>query len=174
MLRWGLLPFWAKDPGIGNRMINARMETVAEKPSFRAAYRQRRCLVLADGFYEWKQDDGGKTPYFVSLANGTPFAFAALWENWQARDSDENVQSTALITTAANDFMAAVHHRMPVILQPDTADRWLAGDNAVLADVAGKSPELRAWPVNRRVNNARNDDADLTTRQDPTGQDSLH
>ncbi|MDA1063904.1 MAG: SOS response-associated peptidase, partial [Proteobacteria bacterium] len=157
MLRWGLLPFWAKDPGIGNRMINARMETVAEKPSFRAAYRQRRCLVLADGFYEWKQDDGGKTPYFVSLANGTPFAFAALWENWQARDSDENVQSTALITTAANDFMAAVHHRMPIILQPDTADRWLAGDNAVLADVSGNSPELRAWPVNRRVNNARND-----------------
>jgi putative SOS response-associated peptidase YedK len=166
MLRWGLLPFWAKDPAVGNRMINARAETVAEKPSFRAAYRQRRCLVLADGFYEWKQENGSKTPYFISLANAAPFAFAGLWENWQSRETGESIQSTAMITTEANDFMAAVHHRMPIILQPDTADRWLSGDNNVLDDVAADAPELQAWPVDRRVNNARNDDADLLSRQD--------
>jgi len=166
MLRWGLVPFWAKDPAIGNRMINARAETVAEKPSFRAAYRQRRCLVLADGFYEWQQAAGGKTPYYISQASGEPFAFAGLWESWQAKDSAEVLQTTALITTAANDFMATVHNRMPIILRPATADRWLAGDNQVLADVAANSPELRAWPVDRRVNNARNEGADLIIRQD--------
>ena len=165
MLRWGLLPFWAKDPSIGNRLINARAETVAEKPSFRAAYRHRRCLVLADGFYEWKLESGVKTPYFISLADGAPFAFAGLWENWQDKHSGESIQSTALITTAANEFMAAVHHRMPVILQPDTADRWLGGDNALLDEVTSDAPALQAWRVDRRVNNARNDDAGLITRQ---------
>ncbi|MGI9271130.1 MAG: SOS response-associated peptidase [Woeseiaceae bacterium] len=166
MLRWGLVPFWAKDPAIGNRMINARAETVAEKPSFRAAYRHRRCLVLADGFYEWKKDGDSKTPYFISLENGEPFAFAALWENWQAKESDESIQSTTLITTAANEFMATVHHRMPVVLQSETADRWLAGDNEVIADVAANSPEFRAWPVDKRVNNARNEGEELIIRQD--------
>ncbi len=165
MLRWGLLPFWAKDPSIGNRLINARAETVAEKSSFRAAYRHRRCLVLADGFYEWKPESGVKTPYFISLADGAPFAFAGLWENWQDKHSGESIQSTALITTAANEFMAAVHHRMPVILQPDTADRWLGGDNALLDEVTSDAPALQAWRVDRRVNNARNDDAGLITRQ---------
>lgn len=165
MLRWGLVPSWAKDPAVGSRMINARAETVAEKPSFRAAYRHRRCLVLADGFYEWKQEGGGKTPYFMSAANGEPFAFAALWENWQERETGESLQSTAIITTAANDFMATVHHRMPVILQAATAERWLAGDNELLDDVAANSPQLNAWPVDRRVNNARNEGADLISRQ---------
>jgi putative SOS response-associated peptidase YedK len=164
--RWGLIPFWARDPAIGNRMINARAETVAEKPSFRAAYRHRRCLVLADGFYEWKREGELKTPYYFSLASGAPFAFAGLWENWQSKETDETIQSTALITTAANEFMAAVHHRMPVVLQADTANRWLEGDNDVIADVTASSPELQAWPVNRRVNNARNQGADLITRQD--------
>lgn len=168
MLRWGLLPFWAREPSIGNRLINARAETVAEKPSFRAAYKQRRCLVLADGFYEWKLEGGIKTPYFISLASGAPFAFAGLWENWQDRESGESIQSTALITTAANDFMAAVHHRMPVVLLPETADRWLGGDNTVLDDVTADVPGLQAWPVSRRVNNARNDDADLIRQQAPS------
>ena len=166
MLRWGLVPFWAKDPAIGSRMINARAETVAEKPSFRAAYRQRRCLVLADGFYEWQHAGGAKTPYYISLASGEPFAFAGLWEHWQAKDSAESLQTTALITTAANAFMTTVHDRMPVILQPATADRWLAGDNQVLDDVTANAPELQAWPVDRRVNNARNEGPDLIKRQD--------
>ncbi len=166
MFRWGLVPFWAKDPAIGNRMINARAETVAEKPSFRAAYRHRRCLVLADGFYEWKKEGAGKVPYFISLANGEPFAFAGLWETWQSKESEEIIQSTTLITTAANEFISTVHHRMPVILQPDTADRWLAGDDNLLSDVAGNSPTFQAWPVDKRVNNARNEGEELIIRQD--------
>jgi len=165
--RWGLIPSWAKDPSIGNRMINARAETVTEKPSFRAAYRRRRCLVLADGFYEWKKDGDTKTPWFISLANGAPFAFAGLWENWQSKETDESIQSTTIITTAANEFMAALHHRMPVVLQPDTADRWLDGDDDLIDAVASNSPEFRAWPVDRRVNNARNEGEGLIVQQDP-------
>jgi len=161
MLRWGLIPFWAKDPSIGNRMINARAETVAEKPAYRAAYRRRRCLVLADGFYEWHKEAAGKVPYFVSLASEQPFALAGLWENWQSKESGESIQSMTLITTAANDFMATLHHRMPVILQAAAADRWLTGDDDLIDDVVSHGPELRAWPVDRRVNNARNEGEDL-------------
>ena len=166
MLRWGLVPFWAKDPSIGNRMINARAETVAEKPSYRAAYRHRRCLVLADGFYEWRKQENGKTPYFISPANGEPFAFAALWENWQSKENAESLQTTTLITTAANDFMADIHLRMPVVLGPTTASKWLAGDNGVIEQVQADGPKLRAWPVDRRVNNARNDGEDLIVAVD--------
>ncbi len=166
MFRWGLVPFWARDPTIGNRMINARAETVAEKPSFRAAYRHRRCLVLADGFYEWKKEGEGKVPYFISLDNGEPFAFAGLWETWQSKETAETIHSATLITTAANEFMSSVHHRMPIILRPDTADRWLAGDDDLIADVAEKSPKFQAWPVDKRVNNARNEGEDLIIRQD--------
>jgi putative SOS response-associated peptidase YedK len=161
MLRWGLVPFWAKDPSIGNRMINARAETVAEKPAYRAAYRRRRCLVLADGFYEWHLEGTSKTPYYISLANQEPFAIAGLWEHWQNPDSDDVIDSATLITTAANDFMAALHHRMPVILEPGTADRWLAGDEGVLAFATENVPKLRAWPVSRSVNNARHEGEEL-------------
>ncbi len=161
MLRWGLVPFWAKDPAIGNRMINARAETVAEKPAFRAAYRHRRCLVLADGFYEWHREGSVKTPYYISSADGQPFAFAALWENWNSKETDDSIQSTTLITTEANDFMAKMHHRMPVVLTPDSAGRWLQGGDDALAHALEHVPELRAWPVDRRVNNARNEGADL-------------
>ena len=161
MLRWGLVPFWAKEPSIGNRMINARAETVAEKPSFRAAYRHRRCLILADGFYEWRKEADGKTPYYISLASGEPFAFAGLWEDWHSKDTGEALQTTAIITMAANEFMRQLHHRMPVVLQIDTADRWLDGDDQVLSEVGESGPAFRAWPVDRRVNNARNEGEDL-------------
>ena len=161
MLRWGLVPFWAKDPSIGSRMINARAETVAEKPSFRAAYRHRRCVVLADGFYEWHREGDTKTPYFISLASGEPFALAGLWENWTDKVSGDSLQTTTLITTAANEFMMPLHHRMPVILESNTAGEWLVGSNDLLDDVAAITPALKAWPVDRRVNNARNESADL-------------
>jgi len=161
MLRWGLVPFWAKDADIGDRMINARAETVAEKPAYRAAFRHRRCLVLADGFYEWRRDGDHKTPYFISLASGAPFALAALWESWKDKASGDELQTATLITTEANDFMAPVHHRMPVVLTPDTADLWLADGKALLDDVARLTPDLAAWPVDRRVNNARNEGSDL-------------
>lgn len=161
MLRWGLVPFWAKDPAIGNRMINARAETVAEKPSYRAAFRHRRCIVLADGFYEWRKEGDAKTPYFISLASGEPFGLAGLWENWKDKDSDASLQTTTLITTAASEFMTPLHHRMPVILQPDSADDWLSGAGDFLQQAANDAPALQAWPVNRRVNNARNEGAEL-------------
>ena len=161
MLRWGLVPFWAKDPSIGNRMINARAETVAEKPSYRAAFRHRRCLVLADGFYEWRRQNDAKTPYFISLASGEPFALAGLWENWNDKESGESLQTTTLITTAANDFMQPLHHRMPVILQAEAANEWLAGSAESLEHAAERTPKLQAWPVDRRVNNARNEGEEL-------------
>ena len=168
MFRWGLVPFWAKDPSIGNRMINARAETVAEKPSFRNAYKERRCLILADGFYEWRKEGEGKTPYFISLADGSPFAFAGLWENWTSKENDEYLQTTAIITTAASDFMAQLHQRMPVVMRPEQARRWLDGDMNLLSEVIDGSPAFRAWPVDRKVNNARNEDAALI---DPAGEE---
>ncbi len=167
MLRWGLVPFWAKDPSIGNRMINARAETVAEKPAYRTAYRQRRCLVLADGFYEWHTEESVKTPYYISLESGGPFALAGLWEHWQSKETDESLQTATLITMAANEFMATLHHRMPVILEPSTADRWMAGEDVQPDAIAQDSPTLSAWPVNRRVNNARNEGEDLI---EPAGE----
>jgi putative SOS response-associated peptidase YedK len=160
-LRWGLVPFWAKDPAIGNRMINARAETVAEKPAFRAAYRRRRCLVLADGFYEWHREGNVKIPYFISLANEEPFAFAGLWEQWRSKETDASLQTATLITTQANEFLAPLHHRMPVILEADRAERWLAGDDELIGTAVQDCPRLRAWPVNRRVNNARNEGDEL-------------
>jgi len=163
MLRWGLVPFWAKDSSIGNRMINARAETVAEKPSYRAAFRHRRCIVLADGFYEWRREGDVKTPHFISLASGEPFALAGLWENWNDKESGESLQTTTLITTAANDFMTPLHHRMPVILEATTADEWLAGSTTLLDDVPAITPPLQAWPVDRRVNNARNEGEELVS-----------
>lgn len=161
MLRWGLVPFWAKEPSIGNRMINARAETVAEKPSYRNAYKHRRCLVLADGFYEWRKQGEVKTPHFISLASGQPFALAGLWENWTDKDSGESLETTTIVTTDANAFMAPLHHRMPVILAAESATDWLAGSQELLDDVAAITPRLQAWPVDRRVNNARNEGEEL-------------
>ena len=161
LLRWGLVPSWAKDPAIGNRMINARAETVAEKPAFRAAFRRRRCLVLADGFYEWHKEGPAKIPYFITLADEQPFAFAGLWEHWRSKESDDEIESTTLITANANEFMSSLHHRMPVILEARTAERWLAGDDEVIDYAVEHTPKLRAWPVTRNVNNPRNEGEDL-------------
>ena len=159
MLRWGLIPFWAKDPGIGNRMINARVETVAGKPAYREAFRKRRCIVFADGFYEWRKQQNGKTPYFISLDSGDPFAFAGLWESWTDRETGESLQTATLLTCPASEFIAELHDRMPVVLTPAEADRWLAGDAALLTGAV--APVFRAWPVSRRVNNAAHEGADL-------------
>ncbi len=161
LLRWGLVPFWAKDPSIGSRMINARAETVAEKPAFRAAFRRRRCLVLADGFYEWHKEGSTKTPYFISRVDAQPFAFAGLWERWQSKDDGESLETATLLTAGANDFMALLHHRMPVILNTALADRWISGDDEVVDQAIEHTPRLRAWPVARTVNNARNEGVGL-------------
>ncbi len=161
MLRWGLVPSWAKDPSIGNRMINARAETLAEKPSFRTAYRKRRCLILADGFYEWHTENDVKIPYYISLASGNPFAFAGLWEHWQSKETDEKLQTTTIVTTAANDFLSQLHHRMPIVLESESANRWLDGDMGLLDELTANAPALQAWPVDRVMNNARNEAPEL-------------
>lgn len=161
MFRWGLVPSWAKDPSIGNRMINARAETIAEKPSFRAAYRKRRCLIFADGFYEWHTENDVKVPYFISLASGRPFVFAGLWEHWQSKETEEKLQTTTIITTEANDFLSQLHHRMPIVLEPANAGRWLDGDMNLLDEVSANPPDFQAWPVDRAVSNARNEAPDL-------------
>ncbi len=161
MLRWGLIPSWAKDPAIGNKMINARAETVSEKPSFRSAFKKRRCLIVADGFYEWQKTDGGKQPYHVRMRDGSPFAFAGLWETW-ARDGVE-IRSCSIITTDANDLMGEIHHRMPVILPPEDYDLWLDpgfGEKEALVDLLRPHPSdaMEAYPVSRRVNRPANND----------------
>jgi putative SOS response-associated peptidase YedK len=127
MYKWGLIPSWSKDPSIGDRMINARAETLAEKPSFRNAFRRRRCLILADGFYEWKQIPGmkSKQPMFIRLKDENPFAFAGLWEIWSSPDGSE-IRSCTIITTQPNSLIESIHNRMPVILPADAYPIWLA------------------------------------------------
>jgi putative SOS response-associated peptidase YedK len=160
--KWGLVPSWAKDPAIGNRMINARGETLAEKPSFKTAYRRRRCLILADGFYEWRRNpDKSKTPIYVQLESREPFAFAGLWEAWHS-PADDTILSCTIITTEPNDFMANIHNRMPVILPRHSFARWLeqAEQSAdKLNDLLAPYPaeEMTAYPVSTVVNNPRND-----------------
>ena len=169
-LRWGLVPFWAKDPKIGNRMINARGETVAAKPAFRQAFRKRRCLVLADGFYEWQKTSAGKQPWYIDQADGEPFALAGLWESWRGGpDADgegvEAVETCTIVTTGANAMMRSLHDRMPVVLDAAGVDAWLdhaTGPEALQALLA-PAPDgvLRAVPVSRRVNSPANDGPDL-------------
>ncbi|WP_420349015.1 SOS response-associated peptidase [Pelagibius sp.] len=170
-LRWGLVPSWAKGEGAaesGRRatpLINARAETVAEKPSFRAAFRQRRCVVFADGFYEWRQD-GNRQPYCVRLVDAAPFAFAAVWEPGDRAAAEAGTTGTcALITTQANDKMAAVHHRMPVILRPEAVGPWLdpASGQGELFPLLQPLPAaaVTLTPVSKRVNAVREDDAGL-------------
>ncbi len=169
--KWGLIPSWAKDPTLGDRLINARAETLRDKPSFRSAYKYRRCLILADGFYEWKSQPGLKTkiPHHIHLNGGQPFAFAGLWERWQSPDGSE-VLSAAIITTEPNQLMASIHNRMPVILSPAAYPLWL--------DPAPKNPAelqpllqpfpadtMEAFPVSTLVNSPGNDRPEILVRE---------
>lgn len=164
---WGLIPMWAKDPAIGNRLINARAETLAEKPSFRGSLKYKRCLILADGFYEWKSTGSRKTkiPYFIHMKDRKPFAFAGLWDAWNSPDGSL-IKSCTIITTEPNDLVALVHNRMPVILHPRDYDKWL--------DPSPQTPEnvkpllqpfpaeaMSAYPVSTRVNKADHDAPEL-------------
>jgi putative SOS response-associated peptidase YedK len=154
MLRWGLIPSWADDPSIGNRMINARAETVSQKPSFRKPFKNRRCLVLTDGFYEWQRTPDGKQPYYIHMKDGAPFAFAGLWEIWR---NGEEVRSCTIITTDANELVGQIHNRMPVILPPGDYQLWLDPDfkeQEALASLLRPYPGggMEAYPVSRRVN----------------------
>jgi putative SOS response-associated peptidase YedK len=164
LLRWGLIPSWAKDPKIGHQCINAKAETVAEKPSFRAAFKTRRCLVIATGFYEWQVQGHAKQPMWIGLKSRRPFAFAGLWEQWQPPDG-EAIESCTILTTEPNELLRPIHNRMPVILPPASYDQWLdptvqqaAPLTALLRPYPGE--ELLAYPVSTLVNNPRHDAPD--------------
>ncbi len=165
-LRWGLIPHWAKDPAIGNKMINARSESVAEKPAYRTALRRRRCLVAADGFYEWQPGGRRKQPYFIHMKDDKPFGFAGLWETWEGPENSY-IESCTIITTDANALMAPIHDRMPVIVEPTDYDLWL---DTSIQDPTRFLPLLRPYqagllvaePVGTRVNSPANDDAACT------------
>jgi len=161
-LTWGLIPSWSKDRTIGSRMINARAETVGEKPAFRAALRARRCLVLADGFYEWQKLGTRKQPHHIRMRDGRPFAFAGLWERWTPPEGDP-VESCTIITTLPNEVVAPIHDRMPAILAPADLDRWLdpgVRDPAAVAALLRPYPagDMTAYPVSLRVNSPGADD----------------
>lgn len=165
LLRWGLVPSWAKDPSLGNRMINARAETAAEKPAFRSAIRRRRCLVPTSGFYEWKRTNGRKQPYYIRMRAGKIFAFAGLWESWKDPGGSA-VETCALLTTSANDLLRPVHDRMPVIVSPRNYDLWLSPGiedpqefSSLFRPYAPE--EMDAFPVGTAVNNPKTDSPGL-------------
>lgn len=167
-LHWGLVPSWAKDLTGASRLINARAETASRKPSFRAAFKRRRCLIAADGFYEWQGEKGSKQPYFIALPSGRPFAFAGLWETWKSKegaDGDPVYRSCTILTTAASESIHEIHHRMPVILQPEVYRDWL--DPAIqktdrLEDILQHHHvrEMKHYPVSIFVNRVQNNSAE--------------
>jgi putative SOS response-associated peptidase YedK len=175
LLRWGLIPFWAKDASIGYKTINARAETVAERPAFRDAFRTQRCLIVADGFYEWQRRPGlAKQPHHITRADGSPFAFAGLWSTW--RDAEgEQVRSCTIITTGANERLAELHDRMPVILPQGAEDLWLEKDAPAeaLQDLLVPLPagEVALRPVSSAVNDARHDEPDCLADPEPGSAD---
>jgi putative SOS response-associated peptidase YedK len=155
MLKWGLIPSWAKEAGIGMKLINARGETLADKPAFRSAYRQRRCLIPADAFYEWKAVAGRKQPYCIRLADDGPFGMAGLWEHWKD-PTGQTVESCTIVTVDANALVAPLHERMPLIVAPADYDAWLGAGSKTLPQ-AVPAEALRAYPVSPLVSNAKND-----------------
>ena len=164
LMKWGLIPSWAKDETIGNKLSNARGETVHEKPSFRSAFKSHRCIIPASGFYEWKTENGVKQPWYMSLKSGEPMAFAGLWERWN------DIETCCIITTAANSLMEPIHDRMPVILTPDQFETWLS-PNVKQADLLlsmvrpHDSESMQAWPVSSELNRVGlRDDVRLVNR----------
>ncbi len=161
IFQWGLIPSWAKDPAMGNRMINARSETAAEKPSFRAAFKRRRCLVVADGFYEWKKAGKQKQPYYIQLADQSVFGMAGLWEVWESGDGS-HIESCTILTTEPNELMRSIHNRMPVIVSPENYGQWLDAElqvkeplQSLLVPYDADAMQIR--PVSTTVNNPRNE-----------------
>jgi putative SOS response-associated peptidase YedK len=173
-MRWGLVPSWADDPAVGDRMINARAETVLEKPAFRTALERRRCIVPADGFYEWERVGSRRQPVYIHDRSGAPLAFAGLWAVWRdpAAPDAPWMRSCTVVTTDANATLAPVHDRMPVMLSPDAWGPWLdrdVTDGDAVVDLLRPAPDelLEWWPVSPRVNRARVDDERLIEREDP-------
>jgi len=161
-MRWGLIPSWVRDRDKLPVLINARAETAAEKPSFRGALQTRRCLVPASGYYEWKKSGAGSIPYYISLKDGGPMMFAGLWETWQPPGENQNpaIFSFAVLTTAASEAVANIHHRMPVIVDRDQGREWLSPGGEELLQ-SPPQPKLANWPIAKKVNSVRNEGADL-------------
>ena len=158
--RWGLIPPWSKDMAIGSRMINARAETLAEKPSFKNPFKKHRCLVVADGFYEWKKSPAGKVPTYIHMADGTPIGFAGLYSDWTSPEG-EAIRTCTIVTTEPNELLAPIHNRMPVIIPPDKREQWLdpdLQDSTMLSPLLTPYPagEMEAWEVARAVNSPSN------------------
>jgi putative SOS response-associated peptidase YedK len=169
MLHWGLVPKWAKERAIGNRMINARSESVAEKPSFRDAFRKRRCLVLADGWYEWQVTPDGKQPWFIHMKHARSLAFAGLWERWKDPVDGALLESCTIVTTGASESIKKIHERMPVVLAEEDWDRWLDtafSETDKLSELLRpyEPKALAAWPVSRQVNAPKNQGPELIAR----------
>ena len=164
VLRWGLIPSWAKDRKIAWKFINARSETVRTTTAFKAAYKKRRCLLPVDGFFEWKKVGKEKRPYLIGMANGEPFTLAALWENWKDPETSAWVRTFTILTTEANELVATLHDRMPVILAPDDRERWLTDPDPV--DLMRPYPAdlMTMWPVSPEVNSVKNDRPKLLER----------
>ena len=172
MLHWGLVPFWAKDRAIGNRMINARVESVADKPAYRDAFRRRRCLVLTDGWYEWQLAVDGKQPWFIHRQDAQPFAFAGVWESWTDRENGTQLESCTIVTGTAAKAIHDIHPRMPIPLADTVWDEWLDNSRSdpgkLLALLAsGSAATFEAWPVSRAVNAPRNEGPQLIQRIQP-------
>ena len=168
LLRWGLVPYWAKDLNVGFANINAKAEGIETRPAFRDAFQRRPCLVPADSFYEWKKTGTGKQPYAIALADGSPMALAGLWENWRS-PAGEWVRSFAIITTRPNELCAELHNRMPVVLKPETWRVWLGEEPADASALKAlltpfPSDEMTCWPVSVRVGNVKNNDPSLIER----------
>ena len=171
LVRWGLLPSWVKDPRTFALLINARGETVLEKPAFRAAMKRRRCLIPADGFYEWQEEGGRKRPFFIHAKSGAPLAFAGLWETWTGPNGEE-LETAAIVTTRANQMLAPIHDRMPVIVPPEAFDLWLDCANVdaqTAAALITPAPEdlLEAYEISTAVNRAANDGPEIIKRAEP-------
>jgi putative SOS response-associated peptidase YedK len=169
-LRWGLIPYWCNDPNGGRKPINAKFETVRDLPTFRDAYRKRRCIVPVDGFFEWKAIKGqkAKQPYAIAMKDGTPFGIAGIWENWKEPASGEWIRTFAIITTNSNDLVADIHDRMPVILAPADYARWI-GEESDPRDLMRPYPAhlMRMWPISTRVNKPENDDPSIIEPIEP-------
>jgi putative SOS response-associated peptidase YedK len=170
-LKWGLLPSWSDDATLGNRLINARAETVATKPAFRQAFKSRRCLVVADGFYEWQKCGRQKQPYYIRLKDDRPFGFAGLWERWSR--AGQTVDSCAIITTEANELVSPIHNRMPVIVPPEAYDLWLSPQAEELELLQAllrpyRASEMLAYPVDSRVNSTKCDEPACLGPQTPS------
>jgi putative SOS response-associated peptidase YedK len=169
LVRWGLIPYWAKDPKISSKLINARAETLAEKPAFRAAYRKRRCLIPADGFFEWKREGAAAQPYYIRMKNKGLFTFAGLWEQWKSPEG-ETVESATIITTNSNSVVARLHDRMPLIVKPEQRGTWLDLASDPIRNLTFLQPydpfKIVVYPVSKMVNDAKYDSAGCVKRVD--------